>query len=98
MSQQTAAAKRAARELKSRAKRREKHHRFAAVAQDLAWKRKNNVSWLEGLGRAQKKAEKAMNEQHKQALESFRSKAAMPEPTPKGLVGRVKSFFQRRGR
>jgi hypothetical protein len=56
---------------------------------------RNRASWLADLGKTHQDAAKAMEDRHRQALESRRTKAAMPRHTPKGIIGRIQSFFRR---
>ena len=88
--------KRHARTLSQREKRRA---RLRAQFQQKEADRRERIKrgqWLADIGKSQQDAAKAMEDQHRQALESRRTNRAMSSHTPKGFFGRVKAFFQRR--
>lgn len=51
--------------------------------------------WMADLGKSQQDAAKALEDRHRQALESRRAKAAIPKHHPESMITRVKSFFRR---
>lgn len=82
------AAKRTERTMASRSKAKAKARRCGLHAERIARNRAETSQWLSDLGKAQQEATR-------QALESRRSKAAMPSHPPKGFVSRIKAFFRR---
>ena len=90
------AAKRHERTMKSRAKKAGKRTAHGRLLAENAIRREKTLSWLANLGAEHQKAESAAEYRRRQALESRRTKAAMAKQAPKGLVGRIKSFFGRR--
>ena len=89
------AAKRTERTMTSRSKAKAKARRYGIAAQTAARNREKTSDWLMNLGLAQQKSHEALEVARRQALESRRTKAAMPNHPPKDFIGRVKAFFRR---
>lgn len=89
------AAKRHERTMVSRSKAKAKARRRGLHAELVARNRTKTASWLLDLAKDQEKAQKAADEARRQALESRRTKAAMPGHPPSGAWNRVKAFFRR---
>lgn len=88
-------AKRHERTMTSRSKAKAKARRYGIAAQTAARNREKTQSWLMDLGMAQAKSHEALETARRQALESRRTKVAMPSHHPKGVWNRVKAFFRR---
>ena len=95
LTQPQLAAKRHERTMTSRSKAKAKARRHGIHAQLTARGREKTADWLANLGAGQEKAAQDLQAQLRQAQESRRSKAAMSQHPPKGLINRVRAFFRR---
>lgn len=98
LTQTQLATKRADRNLASRRKAKGKRTRYGAILQEQAQRRADDRAWIRTAAENLKIAEANHKRQVRDALESRRTKVAMPELTRQGVIGAIKSFFKRRGR
>ena len=90
--------KRAERNAASRAKAKAKARRYGAFMKLRAENRAKDRAWIRNMGAAHQQGQKDQDARHRQALEASRTKAAMSNHPPKGLLGRIGAFFKPRGR